>query len=102
MDMSRIERQYVDINLTATLRNGEPAVLAGVEVAILPVRTTPTAATAWTAADYADGTATVLLAGPDAGMEGALPVPAAGGDLWVRVTDAPEIDAARIERLTIT
>lgn len=101
MDISRIERQYVDIDITATRRDGSPATLTGVDVALLPVRMPPTAATTWTAAAYANGTATVLVAGPDAAGSGAIIVPLGGADLWVRVTDNPEIDAAKITRINV-
>lgn len=99
--LSRIDRLYRDYDVAATLRDGGPATLTGVDVALLPPRTTPTAATAWTTATYAAGTATVLLAGPDAAGLGALVVPATGADLWVRVTDTPEVDAQRVERITV-
>lgn len=101
MILNRIDRQYVDIDVTATLRNGQPATLTAVDVALIPPRTSPTAATVWTPASYANGTATVLLAGPDASPTDALPVPAAGADMWIRITDSPEIDAARVERVII-
>lgn len=101
LTIARIERLYRDYTVTATLRDGQPATLAGVDVALLPPRRTPTADTTWTDADYADGMFTVLLAGPDAATEGALTVPAEGADLWLRITDTPEIDAARIERITV-
>lgn len=101
MILNRIDRQYVDIPVTATLRNGAPATLTGVDVALLPRRVSPTAATTWIPAAYANGTATVLLAGPDADPAGALPVPLVGAELWIRVTDNPEVDAARVERIIV-
>lgn len=102
MNLNRIDCQYVDIAVTATLRDGSPATLAGVDVAVLAPRRTPTATTAWTAATYTAGTATVLLAGPDsAGAPDAVAVPEGGGDLWIRVLDAPEVDAARIARISV-
>jgi dihydrofolate reductase len=102
VDLNRIDCQYVDITVTATLRNGEPAPLTAVDVAVLTQRATPTADTSWTAAVYSDDIATVLLAGPDAQPDiGALTVPVGGGDLWIRVVDAPEVDAARIARINV-
>lgn len=102
MEISRIDRQYVDIDVTATRRDGTPAALTGVDVALLPVRVSPTSATTWTPAAYANGTATVLVAGPEAGGSGAIVVPLAGADLWVRVTDQPEVDAAKITRISVS
>lgn len=101
MDLNRIEVQYVDIDVTATLRDGTPAVLAGVSVTLVAPRARPTGTTTWTPAVYADGTATVLLAGPDATASGALTVPTGGADLWILVTDNPEKDAAKVGRITV-
>lgn len=99
--LSRIDRVYRDYDVTATLRTGGPATITGVTVALLTPRTTPTAATVWTTATYAAGVATVLLAGPDADPTGAVVVPSGGADLWIRVSDSPEIDAARVERISV-
>lgn len=102
LTLSRIDRLYRDYDVTATLRNGNPATLTGVDIALLTPRATPTATTTWTAATYSAGVATVLLAGPDADPTGAVVVPTAGADLWVRVADTPEVDAERVERITVT
>jgi hypothetical protein len=102
VELNSIDRQYVDITVTATLRDGSPAVLNGVDMTLLPPNRRPTAATVWTPASYDGITATVLLAGPEADpVEGALVVPVGGADLWIRVTDTPEVDAAKIERVAI-
>ena len=100
--LSRIDRILREYDVTATLPGGGPATLTGVDVALLPPRATPDGDTTWTAADYAAGVATVLLAGPDADDTDALVVPSGGADLWIRVTDSPEVDAERVERLTVT
>lgn len=102
MDLTRISRKYVHVTLDAKLANGTPATLAGVDIALLPVHEYPTSTTTWTPSAYADGQAVVLLAGPDADPVGALVVPANGADLWARITDSPEVDAARIERIVVT
>lgn len=44
----------------------------------------------------------VLLAGPDAAATDALVVPAAGADVGLRVTDSPEVDAERVERISVS
>lgn len=102
MQLSRIDRQYVDIDVVATLADGAPAILTGVDVALLAPRAAPTDATTWTAAAYADPTATVLVAGPDADATGALVVPPTGADLWLRVVDDPEVTARRVTRISVT
>lgn len=100
--LSRIDRVYRHYDVTAKDADGDIAALPGVDVALLPPRTTPTAATLWTSATYAAGVATVLLAGPDADPASALVVPQAGVDLWLRVADNPEVMARRVERVTVT
>lgn len=102
MDLSRIDRIYAKIPITAKLADGTTATIGAVDVALLPPRTTPTGATVWTVATYAAGVATVLLAGPDADPAGALVVPTGGADLWARVVDTPEVDAALVGRVTVS
>ncbi len=99
--MSRLDRIFRKYDVTAALPDGQPAVLTGVRVALLPPGATPTTATAWAAATYSAGVATVLLAGPDAAADGALTVPTAGADLWLQVLDTPEQQAVGVERLTV-
>lgn len=100
--LSRIDRLYRQYTVTATLAGGGAATLTGADVALLAPRTTPTSATVWVAASYATGVATVLLAGPDADPTGALVVPEGGADVWIRVTDTPEVDAEYVERISVT
>lgn len=101
LTIGRTERLYRDYTVTATLKNGNPATPTGVDIALLPPRTAPAVSTTWTATTYSSGVATVLLAGPDAAGSGALVVPADGADVWLRVTDNPEIDTALIERIAV-
>lgn len=100
--MSRIDRLYRDYTVTATDEDGFPTTLTGVDVALLAPRATPTGATTWTPAASSDGRWRVLLAGPDADPSAAVVVPAAGADVWLRVTDNPEVEATRVERITVT
>lgn len=102
MNLARIERKYAHVAVTAALHDGTAATPTGVEVALLAPRTTPGSATAWTVSTYTAGDAVVLLAGPEADPTGALVVPADGADLWIRVTDNPEVTAAKVARLTVT
>ncbi|MGZ4617194.1 MAG: hypothetical protein ACXV3F_00390 [Frankiaceae bacterium] len=102
VNLSRIDRKYADYPITVTLRDGTTVTPAGVDVALLPPRTGPTSSTTWTAAQFTAGTATVLLAGPDADPTGALAVPVGGGDLWFRITDSPEVEAVKADRITVS
>lgn len=101
LSLSRIDRIDLHIPVTATLADSTPADLAGVDVALLAPRTTPTAATTWTSAAYTGGVAVVLVAGPDADPTGALAIPAGGADVWLRVVDNPEVQAVCAGRVTI-
>jgi hypothetical protein len=101
VELTRIDRRTVEFDVAAELTDGTATTITGVDVALLPPRTTPTAATVWTAATYTGGVASVLVAGPDADPTDALPVPAAGADLWARVVDVPEVLTARVARLTV-
>ena len=101
MQLSRIDRVYGHIDVTAKLPDGEPAVVAGVDVALLHPRTTPTTATTWVPASYVDGEARVLLAGPDADPTGAQQVPAGGADMWLRIADNPEVQAVKVARIDV-
>lgn len=103
VNLSRIERRFETIPIALAADDGTALALpAAVDIAALPPRTTPDVDTAWTQLTPADGAVTVLLAGPDADPDGALPVPATGADLWVRVTDTPEILPAKVGRVTVT
>jgi hypothetical protein len=101
LDISPIDRVYVDIAVTATA-NGSPLTLTGVDVAVVPRRSEITAAMTWTASSYANGTATVLVAGPAADPTGALVIPATGADVWIRVTDTPEVQAVHVGSVLVS
>ena len=100
MHLNRIDRKYANIKVDATDEDELPIVPTAVDVALIPPRSTPTAATPWTAAASVNGKWQVLLAGPDASPTSAIVV-SKTADLWVRVTDAPEVDTAFVERVTI-
>ena len=100
MHLNRIDRKYANLTVTATDEDGFPTTLTGVDVALIPPRSNPTATTVWTAAAPVNGKWQVLLAGPDASPTSALVV-SKTADLWVRVTDAPEVDTAFVERITV-
>lgn len=99
-ELSRIDRVNRTYDVTVTDVNGTAEAPATVSFALLPPRSAPTSSTVWTSATVVDGSATVLLAGPDASPTGALVVPA-DCDLWIRSTDAPQIDAQKVERITV-
>lgn len=102
MQLSPIDRLFANIPVTSTLADGTTAVLSGVDVAVLAHGATPSANTAWTrATSYINGVATVLLAGPAADPTNAIPVSDTGGDLWIRITDSPEVEAVYVSRIYV-
>ena len=101
MKLSRIARKYARIPLTVTLADGSPASVPGVDVALLPLGATPTADTEWIPVTVDNGAAVVLVAGPDADPEDALVIPADGVYVWVRITDNPEVDVAKVGKLSV-
>jgi hypothetical protein len=101
MEMTAIDRLYARITVSGKLADGTPAVISSISVAAIPPRTRPDSNTAWTAASVSGGVATVLVAGPAADPAGAIPIPAAGADLWIRIIDGPEVEAVKADRITI-
>jgi hypothetical protein len=98
--LSRIDRINRTYDVTVTLANGTAQAPATAAFALLSRRANPTATTVWTSVAVVNGAATVLLAGPDANPTGALVVPG-DADLWLRSTDAPEVDAEFVERIAV-
>lgn len=99
--LSPLDRLYIEVDVAAALLDGTPTTVTGVDVAVLPTPKLPDASTTWTPADYAAGVATVLLAGPAADPTDAVVVTSPRGDLWLRVTDIPEVQAVKASRVTI-
>lgn len=97
-ELSRIDR----IEHTSSLAKAFPGrTLTSVSVAILPVRVDPTVATVWFPVTVVGDGVTAVYAGPDADSSGgAIPVPASA-DLWAKLTDSPEVDAQKVERITV-
>lgn len=102
LSLSRVDRVYGRIDITGTLADGSPATLSAVDVAIIPAHTRPTSATTWTPVTLAGRIVSILIAGPDADPEDAFTVPGGDGELWVRVTDNPEAQAVKVDRVIVT
>lgn len=100
MDLGRIERKYARITLTAKDDAGAVATVNNVDVALVPERSQPTQYTTWEPYSVTDGMVRLLLAGPEADDTNAVVV-AESMDLWVRVTDNPEVDTALIETIDV-
>lgn len=99
--LTRISRKYFHIDVTPLNADGQLITIPGVDVALLPIDTYPSSSTVWTAVLYSNNTASVLLAGPDATLTaGAMRVTTAV-DVWIRVTDNPEIDAQLAGRVRV-
>jgi hypothetical protein len=103
--LPKVAAKFADITVTALLANGNTATITGVDVAIVPPGTKPDATTVWVAANWVTPLAQVLLIGPLCTPTSPPPykltVPAIGGDLWGRVTDNPEVDAALVDHIEL-
>lgn len=101
-ELSRVDRLLRTYDLSTIPLGGDGAATpSSVQVALLSVGSGgPSLGTVWTTASYASGIVTVLLAGPDADPTGALVVPATAM-LWMKVIDTPEVDAVKVERITV-
>jgi hypothetical protein len=100
VDLTRITRKPVFIDLTTVLEGAVPGAITAAAVALLPPRTDPDASTVWTSVTYANPTANFVIAGPDADGAGAI-VAAGTSDLWVRATAPTWVDAALVERVNV-
>lgn len=109
--MYRHEKLYRTYRATFTDKDGNVVTDVDLQAGILLPGSTPRGTTTWTDVTYTaypepdedgyHGETTVLLAGPDADPTGAIALPARGGDFYLNVTDSPEIDAKRVERITV-
>jgi hypothetical protein len=108
---SRLTEEYIRFPVTPVLVDGTPAIITGVDCAMLPYRSRgPNATTVWKAASFTAGSgstpasAKVLVSGPDASDPGSSGFRFAttdyGGDLWARVTDT-EVDPEFIVRIDL-
>lgn len=102
LTISRVDRRPRTYALSDVFGGVEsvPADVTGVEVALLRVDSKPTAATAWTSVTYAAGSFDVLWVGPDADSTGGYVVPTSA-DAWMKITNAPLVQAVKIERITV-
>lgn len=110
MQWTRVTEQFVDFPVTATDASGNPVTITGVQCALLAYRSKgPDASTTWVDATWTPGvngqpgTASVLVAGPDAPSPGAtgLQMGSTGADLWALVVDNPERVPAFVVRLDL-
>jgi hypothetical protein len=60
----------------------------------------PTSGNTWTATSYSSGTATVLLAGPQADPTGALVV-TGNADLWILPVGGTDVREMKVGRITV-
>lgn len=101
MDLPRIGIKLVDLTLTVLLRTGAAATVASIDVGLAPPGGDSSAVTGWMTVAVTGGKATFALAGPNAPASAEALVALASSDLWARVTDTPEVDAARIAHVRL-
>lgn len=103
LEMYRTDRVERDYTVTVTDKFGAPVTVTSVQVAILPHRTTPAAATTWAAKTVTAGVVTLIYAAPDATPVAGDLLPAAGlSDVFFRDVNATFTDATLIEVVTVT
>jgi hypothetical protein len=105
---TRVTALEVEFPVAPTDAAGDPITIPGVDCALLPYRAKgPDAFTTWVPAVYDSiaGTATILVAGPDAAATSSASLQLAegsgGGDLWARVADSPEVDVEFVCRIDL-
>lgn len=102
MELPRIARKQVEVDVAAVLPNGDPATVTGASFAICD-HGGPTAATVWLPPDdFNDVTrvALVTLAGREAANKaGALVLTMARGELWALPDNAGYLDAGFVDTL---
>lgn len=110
--MYRHEKLYRTYRATFKDRDGVVLTDVNLQAGVLAPRRTPSGTTTWvnvTYTAYPDGPdedgyygeTTVLLAAPDADPADAIVIPTGGGDFYFNVVDTPEIDAEKVERITV-
>lgn len=103
LEMYRTDRIERDYTVTVTDKFGAPVTVTTVQVALLPHRTTPTAATTWASKTVTAGVTTLTYAAPDVTPIAGDLLPAAGlNDLFFRDVNASFTDATLIEVVTVT
>lgn len=101
MDLPRIGKKLVDLDLAITLRTGAAGTVASVDVGLAPAGGGSETVTGWLTVAVVAGKATFALVGPSAPDLTTGLVALRDSDLWARITDAPEVDAARIDHIRL-
>lgn len=83
------------LTVTATEASGSAMTIPGVDIALCQTRQTPTAATVWTPMTWAAPSASIVVAGSSADATGAF-VLSDSGDLWIRITNWPELIVSKV------
>lgn len=99
MELPRIARKPIQIDVDATLPNGDPATVGAVDVAFCD-HDGPTAATVWVPTAFNSSTriAEVILVGREAAdKSGALELTTARAELWAKPAGGSAVDAGFID-----
>jgi hypothetical protein len=103
LELYRTDRVQKTYTLDVKDENGAPVTITSIQVALLPMRTTPTAATVWVTKTVDTGNkVTLTYAAPDATAQaGDLLPPVGGSDLYFNDVNGTFRDATRDERVTV-
>jgi hypothetical protein len=99
LTLGLLDRQHWAIDVAA-LYGSLPAGATSYNVTLVAPRTVPTSASTWTPTTYASGTATILLAGPQADPTGALVV-TGSGDLWILPVGGTDVREMKVGRVFV-
>jgi hypothetical protein len=95
-----LDRQHWAIDVAALYGGVLPVGATSYNVTLVPPRTVPTSGNTWSGTTYASGTATVLLAGPQADSTGALVV-TGSCDLWIMPVGGSDVREMKVGRVTV-
>lgn len=102
MEITPLTVKIADLPVTALDREGNVALLLGVDVTLMPRNVSPNQDSVWVSTAYSEGVATFTIAGHQAEVNGtALRVPYEGGVIWARAVDTPEVSVVAIEEIDV-
>jgi hypothetical protein len=99
LTLGLLDRQHWAIDVAA-LYGSLPTGATGYSVTLVPKRSVPTSGNVWTPTTYANGTATILLAGPNADPTGALVV-TGDADLWILPVGGTDVREMKVGRIAV-
>lgn len=95
-DLSSLSTQYVRVKVTATDENGNPLTISGDTVQFAFTRLTDNPST-WVAGTWGASNVARCLVGPG----GVITLTPERYQVWIKITDNPEIPVIKVDTLTV-